>query len=126
MIKSTTQYERELREYADLVSKLNEDARKTKEILSDRDKVLDQLISDVVLLCKLCDVSIEERHYSSPDRTADDFRRVVKEVVDPIKNKIIMAHNFEFMLNSCNENEMVKDAWDNFVMTLRLCGFDKK
>lgn len=126
MIKSTTQYERELREYADLVSKLNEDARKTKEILSDRDKVLDQLISDVVLLCKLCDVSIEERLYSSPDRTADDFRRVVKEVVDPIKNKIIMAHNFEFMLNSCNENEMVKDSWDNFVMTLRLCGFDKK
>jgi len=46
---------------------------------------------------------------------------VLEKRVDKAETK---ADHFDIILGAVKENEVVKSAWDKFVMTLRMTGYD--
>ena len=56
----------------------------------------------------------------------EDFSVILPALMDQINKRLQQAYHFDMMMRAVHNNETVKGSWKKFVMTLRLCGFDKE
>jgi hypothetical protein len=56
--------------------------------------------------------------------------RGYRDEIHRLKSKLVAveqkAEHFDILLTAVNEHEMVKAAWDRFMVTLRMCGYDER
>lgn len=55
-----------------------------------------------------------------------DFETIMPVLRSQLHDRLQQAYHFDMMMKAVRSNEIVEGAWKKFVMTLRLCGFDKE
>lgn len=50
----------------------------------------------------------------------------LEEENEHLSQQSIKAQHFDMMLDAVKENEVVRSAWDRFMVTLRMAGYDGK
>lgn len=55
-----------------------------------------------------------------------DFATIMPVLKSELHNRLHQAYHFDMMMKAVHSNEIVEGAWKQFMMTLRLCGFDKE
>lgn len=121
----TTIEEKCRKEWGDLIAKLNsENAELRKKLAKSEDNryTLAHQIEDIIK-----DSGIKTGINSSlKDIKEEDFQEILPALKVELHKRLTQAYHFDLMLKAVHSNETVEGAWKKFMMTLRLCGFDKE
>lgn len=60
------------------------------------------------------------------DIKEEDFDAILPALQIELNKRLVQAYHFDEMMKAVHSNETVLGSWKQFVMTLRLCGFDKE
>lgn len=64
------------------------------------------------------------RKYSDYIGKLNEQIRDLKAKNDELEAQVVTGRMFELMMKAVHENAVVKGAWDKFMMTLRMTGYD--
>lgn len=60
------------------------------------------------------------------DIKEEEFQIILPALKVELHKRLQQAYHFDMMMQAVHSNETVQGAWKKFMVTLRLCGFDKK
>lgn len=124
MSSRATAEEKVRAEWSETIDKLNADRNELRRKLSRSEGSRYQLAHQLEDIIKNCGLKVDDIRRDR-DIKELDFETIMPVLRAELHNRLRQAYHFDVMMKAVNSNEIVENSWKQFMMTLRLCGFDK-